>query len=216
MKTKASKPAEEKTPDGEDGQVRRPPPRQPYQDRRKREYLTQPEVELLIKTARRRGGRYGHRDATMIFICYRHALRVTELCTLQWDQVDFDQALLRVHRLKNGTENPHPLRGQELRDLRRLKREQTPPSPYLFTTERRGPMAPATFRKLVTTVAQAAGLEELNIHPHMLRHSSSTHLLEEGHSERVVQLYNGHRDIRNTVRYTHWTSKQFQGLWRGD
>jgi type 1 fimbriae regulatory protein FimB/type 1 fimbriae regulatory protein FimE len=65
-----------------------PPPRQRNSDRRPREYLTPAEVEMLIATAKRRG-RYGHRDATMILIAYRHGLRVGELCGLTWDQVDF-------------------------------------------------------------------------------------------------------------------------------
>ena len=72
-----------------------PPKRQRYEDLRPREYLTEKEVEHLIAIAKRRG-RYGHRDATMILIAYRHGLRVGELCTLRWDQVDFDQGLLRV------------------------------------------------------------------------------------------------------------------------
>ena len=44
-------------------------------------------LELLVKTARKRG-RYGHRDATMILVAYRHMLRVGEVCTLRWDQID--------------------------------------------------------------------------------------------------------------------------------
>ena len=63
----------------------------------------------------------------------------------------------------------HLLRGTEIRALRRLQREQVPTSIYVFTTERRGPMTPATFRKLLTLLGQAAGLP-FPVHPHMLRH----------------------------------------------
>ena len=55
--------------------------------RRLHEYLTPKEVERLIATARQ--NRYGHRDATMMLIAYRRGLRVSELCALRWDQVDF-------------------------------------------------------------------------------------------------------------------------------
>jgi type 1 fimbriae regulatory protein FimB/type 1 fimbriae regulatory protein FimE len=92
-------------------------------ERRPREYLTPAEVETLCKTARTRG-RYGHRDATMILIAYRHGLRVGELCALTWDQVDFGQGLLHVTRLKHGVPSVHPLGGDELRSLRRLRRER--------------------------------------------------------------------------------------------
>jgi len=72
-----------------------PPRRQRNGERRPREYLTPAEVEILQVSARKRG-RYGHRDATMILIAYRHGLRVGELCALTWDQVDFGQGLLHV------------------------------------------------------------------------------------------------------------------------
>ncbi|MFL5096553.1 MAG: tyrosine-type recombinase/integrase [Xanthobacteraceae bacterium] len=68
--------------------------------RRRREYLTPKEVERLISAARQ--NRYGHRDATMILIAYRRGLRVSELCALRWDQVDFEHGLLHVRRIKNG------------------------------------------------------------------------------------------------------------------
>src|ERR1700682_3778470 len=89
--------------------------------RRPREYLTEREVEKLIVGER---GRYGHRDATMILIAYRHGLRAGELCTLRWDQVDFEHGLIHVRRLKNGTPSVHPVGGTEIRALRRLRREQ--------------------------------------------------------------------------------------------
>ena len=75
-----------------------PPRRQRNSERRPREYLTPAEIEILIATAKKRG-RYGHRDATMILVAYRHGLRVGELCALTWDQVDFCQGLLHVTRL---------------------------------------------------------------------------------------------------------------------
>jgi integrase len=52
-----------------------------------REHLTPGEVETLIEAAR--GNRYGHRDATMILLTYRHGLRAAEVCDLRWDEVDF-------------------------------------------------------------------------------------------------------------------------------
>jgi len=54
---------------------------------RTREYLTGREVERLMAAARK-GSRWGHRDATMILIGYRHGLRASELCDLQWSQVE--------------------------------------------------------------------------------------------------------------------------------
>jgi Phage integrase family len=85
------------------------------------------------------------RDATMILVGYRHGLRVSELCALRWDQVDFERGMLHVRRAKNGTPSVHPLGGFEIRAFRRLRREQ-PESRHVFLTERLSPMSPVGFR----------------------------------------------------------------------
>jgi integrase len=64
-----------------------------------RAYLTPEEIEKLISAARARG-RYGHRDATMILLAYRHGLRVSELVALRWDQIDLKIGRIQIHRLK--------------------------------------------------------------------------------------------------------------------
>jgi integrase len=66
---------------------------------RTREYLTSAEIETLMAAARR-ASRYGHRDATMILIAYRHGLRASEVCNLQWHQVELAAGRLRVRRSK--------------------------------------------------------------------------------------------------------------------
>ncbi len=72
-------------------------PRKPKNmDVRTREYLTAKEVEALMKAARNTG-RHGHRDATLVLVAYRHGLRVSELVSLRWDQIDLTQGLLLVH-----------------------------------------------------------------------------------------------------------------------
>src|SRR5260370_7159109 len=68
---------------------------------RTREYLTGSEVEALMAAARKRS-RYGHRDATMILIAYRHGLRASELCDLQWHQADLAPARPPVPRSNRG------------------------------------------------------------------------------------------------------------------
>ena len=114
---------------------------------RSREYLTPDEVEGLIKAAKSIG-RHGHRDATIILLAYRHGFRVSELIALRWDQIDLKQGLLHVNRLKNGTPSNHPIRGPEIRALRRLQREY-PETPYVFVTERKGPFTASSVRKIV-------------------------------------------------------------------
>jgi integrase len=71
----------------------------------------------------RKHSRHGHRDSTMILTAYRHGLRASEVCDLQWQQIELDQGRLHVRRAKRGTPSIHPIRGDEIRALRKLRRE---------------------------------------------------------------------------------------------
>jgi type 1 fimbriae regulatory protein FimB/type 1 fimbriae regulatory protein FimE len=188
-----------------------PPPRkQPNALRRSREHLTPPEIERLIAAARQLG-RHGHRDATMILIAYRHGLRVSELVGLRREQVDLRQGLLHVRRRKNGLPSTHPLRGPELRALRKLLRD-TPGAAYVFLSDRAAPMTASTFHKLVARAGAAARLG-MPIHPHMLRHATGFKLANDGQDTRAIQHYLGHRNIQHTVPYTRLAADRFNGFW---
>jgi type 1 fimbriae regulatory protein FimB/type 1 fimbriae regulatory protein FimE len=157
-------------------------------------------------------GRHGHRDATLILIAYRHALRVSELVSLRWDQIDLGEGLLHINRLKNGTPSTHPLRGPEIRALRRLMRDY-PDTSYVFVTERGGPLTDSTFRKLIARAGRNAKIR-FPVHPHMLRHGCGFKLANEGQDTRAIQHYLGHKNIQHTVRYTELASGRFNGFWK--
>ena len=188
-----------------------PPRRVPNSAVRSREYLTPDEVEGLIKSAKN-VGRHGHRDTTLILLAYRHGFRVSELIALRWDQIDLKQGLLHVNRLKNGTPSNHPIRGPEIRALRRLQREY-PETPYVFVTERKGPLTPSTVRKIVARAGREAKLP-FPVHPHMLRHACGYKLANDGHDTRAIQHYLGHKNITHTVRYTELAADRFNGFWQ--
>jgi type 1 fimbriae regulatory protein FimE len=188
-----------------------PPRRQKNTELRSREYLTPAEVQKLIEHAGRLG-RHGQRDAALLMLAYRHGLRVSELVALRWDMVDLRQGRLHVNRLKNGIASVHPLRGPELRALRKLGRDY-PETNYVFVSERRGPLTADTVRKLVARAGEAAGLP-FPVHPHMLRHACGYKLANEGHDTRSIQQYLGHRNIQHTVRYTELSPTRFKDFWR--
>jgi integrase len=186
------------------------PVRRPNSELRTREYLTDAEVCRLIEVARR--NRYGHRDATMVLLAYRHGLRATELVDLRWDQIDFDTATLAVRRAKKGSPSTHPIMGDELRALRRLNREQGPKSTFVFTSERRSPFTTAGFARMVERAGVEAGMG-FKVHPHMLRHACGFALANKGHDTRAVQAYLGHKNIQHTVRYTELAPDRFKKFW---
>ncbi len=189
---------------------RRPPRRRRNAEVRAREYLTDGEVARLIAAAGE--NRYGHRDATMILIAYRHGLRAAELVTLRWEAIDFAHGRLHISRVKGSAESVHPLSGRELRALRRLKREQEPESTFIFTSERGAPFSAAGFRKMVARLGAAAGFA-FPVHPHMFRHACGFHLANRGVDTRSLQAYLGHRNIQNTVRYTELAPTRFKNFW---
>jgi integrase len=178
---------------------------------RTREYLTEGEVERLMNAARR--NRWGHRDATMVLVAYRHGLRASELVDLRWEQVDFRTATLHVRRVKQGAPSAHPILGDELRVLRRLQREQEPKSPFVFTSERGAPFGTAGFARMIERAGREAKLA-FKAHPHMLRHACGYALANKGHDTRALQAYLGHRNIQHTVRYTELSPTRFKDFWR--
>ena len=185
------------------------PLRRPNAELRPREHLTEHEIDKLVEAAK--GNRWGQRDTTMILIAFRHGLRASELCGLQWSDVEFETGTLHLCRTKGGTTATHPLLGDELRALRSLKRDAK--SPFIFVSERGAPFTVSGFAKLV----ERAGIEAklpFKTHPHMLRHATGYALANRGVDTRSLQAYLGHRSIQSTVRYTELAPGRFKNIWR--
>jgi type 1 fimbriae regulatory protein FimE len=176
-----------------------------------REYLSEKEVATVVAAAGTQG-RHRLRDSTLILIAYRHGLRVSELVSLRWDQVDLAQGLVYVARRKNGLPSVHPLRGPELRALRRLQRDDANAA-YVFVSERKAPLTADAVRKIVARAGRKAGIE-FPIHPHMLRHATGYKLANDGQDTRAIQQYLGHRNIQHTTRYTDLAPDRFKDFWQ--
>ena len=117
------------------------------------------------------------------------------------------------HRVKNGIPSVHPIRGDEMRALRKLRRDY-PKDAYVFVSERGGPMGPIGFHRLIQRLGEAAKMP-FPIHPHMLRHACGFKLANDGHDTRALQHYLGHKNIQHTVRYTDMAPDRFKNFWRG-
>src|SRR6516162_5101305 len=130
---------------------------------RPREYLTDREIEKLIKAAG--DNRWGHRDATAILIAYRHGLRASELVATRWDDIDLASGKLHVRRAKGGATSVHPIGAKESRALRRLQRETKTASRYVFVSERGAPLSVAGYQRMVARAGESAGFGFL-VHSH--------------------------------------------------
>lgn len=186
-----------------------PPTKPKNSERRPREYLTATEVKSMVDAAKA-AGRNGQRDALLILMMYRHALRAGEAIDLVWSQVNLNSGKLHVNRLKNGDPSVHYLEGDEIRALRKLER-QYPGSEFVFSSERLGPMSPNTVYKIVARAGELAKIK-MPVHPHMLRHGKGFQLAGTGTDTRAIQAYMGHKNIQHTVLYTKLDPSRFKGF----
>ena len=185
------------------------PLRRPNADIRPREHMTEREVDKIVEAAK--GNRWGQRDSTMILIAFRHGLRASEVCGLQWSDVEFETGTLHLRRAKGGATATHPLLGDELRALRALKREAK--SPFIFVSERGAPFSTSGLAKLIERVGIEAKMPFKVIRTCLgmppascwrtrapirgrFRHTSAT------------------AAIQSTVRYTEFAPGRFKNLWR--
>ena len=127
-------------------------------------------------------------------------MRVSELVGIRWQQVHLDSATIDIRRAKNGTPGIHGLRGDELRLLRALRREN-PHADFVFLSERKAPLSVDGAQKLIERLGVTAKLS-FPIHAHMLRHAAGYALAARGVDTRTLQAFMGHRSIANTVVYT--------------
>lgn len=189
----------------------KPPPRRRKNiELRSREYLTPKEVAELINAAGS-VGRNRHRDKSLILVGYRHALRVSELVSIRWDQIDLANKVIHVNRIKRGTPSLHPLQDSVIRALHTIQRG-TATSSYVFVNNKGLQLSASTVRKITARAGVIAGFA-FSIHPHMLRHACGFYLANKGFDTRAIQHYMGHRNIQHTVRYTELTTERFKGFW---
>src|SRR5690242_8064591 len=168
----------------------------------RRDHLTGLEVGKLI--AATRGSRNEARDRCLLFLMFRHGLRVSEACRLKLDQVDTKGKVLHITRLKRGFSTTHPLRGGELKAIGAWLRQRArmqPTGKTFFVSEQRKPLHRSTVNFALKAYSEAAALP-LSAHPHMLRHACGFALADQGADTRLIQDYLGHRNIQHTVRYT--------------
>jgi integrase len=134
--------------------VRRPP----NAELRSREYLTPAEVDRLVEAAK--SNRWPLRDATMVLVGYRHGLRAKEVVELEWDQVDFAHSTLSVRRAKGGKPSAHPLQGDTMRALRKLRKDN-PHGKFVFVSEREDPFTEAGFAKMIERLGRRPPLRSI-------------------------------------------------------
>ena len=149
----------------------------------------------------------GRRDQAILELFYSSGLRLSELCGLRLEMIDFEGGFLRITGKGNKTRVVR-VGKKALEAAQNYLTNERPTmvnkrtSSHLFLSVRGSALSPDRVRQIVKKRAQLAGIEQ-NIYPHLLRHSFATHLLEGGADLRVIQELLGHADISTTQVYTH-------------
>jgi integrase len=89
-----------------------------------RDHLTATEVKLLIEAVKSQGGWYSYRNSILILMLYRHGLRRSEAACLRWSDIDLSEGTIYIRRIKGSRSGRHPLQGDEMRALKKLKRAE--------------------------------------------------------------------------------------------
>jgi len=142
----------------------------------------------------------------IIMFLYYAGLRVSEVVSVKWENLDFDRELINLKQAKGNKDRTIFFHKKIIERLRGLNRRG-----LIFISERDKKYSKGTIQAIVRNSAKKAGLNK-RIHPHMLRHSFATHLLEAGADIRYIQKLLGHQSLRTTTIYTHVANKDIKNL----
>ena len=151
------------------------------------------------------------RDAAVLEVLYASGVRVSELCSLETSQVDLEASRLTIWG-KGSKERQVPL-GEPakaaLADWMAIRHEAAPPSVAgaMFVNERGRRLTPRDVRRIIDRRSSSP------THPHALRHTFATHLLDGGADLRAVQELLGHSDVATTQRYTHVSRERLKAAY---
>ncbi len=168
-------------------------------------FLNVDEVNALLAT-KLKENKYGKRDRAILEFLYSSGLRVSELTLLNMNQIDWDEALVRVTG-KGNKERIVPIGSQAMKALEDyiMERAEIPgigDADALFLNKNGTRLTPRSVQRLVARVMLSTGLSK-GATPHTLRHSFATHMLGSGADLRSIQELLGHKSLSTTQRYTH-------------
>ncbi len=158
--------------------------------------LTRDEVRKMIEMTS------NIKHKILLELLYGCGLRVSEVVNLRITDVSVHERVIHVRNGKGGKDRMVPLPRLTAQKLEFFMKVRDENNPYLIPSARGGKITTKTVYLVVKQSAERARVRK-NVHPHTLRHSFATHLLENGHDIRVIQKLLGHADIKTTQIYTH-------------
>ena len=179
--------------------------KRPKREKKIPDVLTKEEVKKLIDSLST------SKSKLMISMIYACGFRVSELINLKISDLNFDEMIGHVRQTKGRKDRIFNIPGFLFKQLRKQARKQKKINQeYLFTGPK-GKLSDRNIQKIVRVAAKKAGINK-KVHPHTLRHSFATHLLENGTDIRMIQELLGHADLSTTQIYTHISAQQLKKI----
>ena len=175
-------------------------------------YLTEEEVDKLMNV--NLDSPFSYRNKAMLELLYATGLRVSELISLKFNDIDLNNDFVRVIG-KGSKERIVPMSDLAVKWLGIYLNQYRPiilknkDSEYLFISNALKPISRQGFFKIIKQEVRRAGINK-DVSPHVLRHSFATHLLNHGADLRVIQELLGHSDISTTQIYTHLVNEKIK------
>jgi site-specific recombinase XerD len=173
------------------------------------DYLEKDEMLRLLRATKQAGPR----EHAMVLVGYVHGMRADEVCGLRLEDVNMAGETIIVRRLKGSkttTQSLQRYQGEPLLDEVKalsawFKVRGDNPSPYVFTSQKGPKLHRQNWWRIVKGLGEQAGID---VHPHSLKHSLATHLVQADVNLAKVQQAVGHSDIRSTMIYVKVSDKQ--------
>lgn len=177
--------------------------KRPKREEKIPDVLTKEEVQRLIHAAPTK------KSKLMITMLYSCGFRVSELTNLKVRDLNFDEMIGHVRQAKGRKDRAFIIPKRLFRQLsKQVEKQKKINQEYLFSGYN-GKLSERNIQKIVKNTTKKAGIEK-NVHPHTLRHSFATHLLENGTDIRIIQNLLGHKDLSTTQIYTHISTEQLK------
>jgi integrase/recombinase XerD len=169
--------------------------------------LSKEEVKKLFKTFDSK------KSKLMVSLLYACGFRVSELVNLKIQDISFDERIGHVRQAKGRKDRIFNIPSFLFKDLKRqADRQRQKEHPHLFSNPATGnQLSTRNIQKIITLATRKAEIQK-DVHPHTLRHSFATHLLEDGVDIRKIQELLGHADLSTTQIYTHISTEELKKI----
>lgn len=187
----------------------------PKKTKRLPSFLSEHEINELLDSTKKRVDDLRYRDSALLELMYATGMRCQETIDLKISDIDFSERTLRI-KGKGGKERIVPFSKTAkkavedyLAHSRNILLGKNEDTGHLFLTNRGTSISPRGLEKIVEECAKKVGFT-LKVHPHMIRHTFATELLNNGADLRTIQEFLGHSSIQTTAIYTHVTYKDLK------